>query len=96
MPGVTLLGDAAHLASPNGERANLAMVDGAEPALSIAAHSGDVEAALVAYEQAMFVRTAETHGADADDHTLQELIAEIHRAQAEPTPNNAEVRSTHT
>ncbi|MGD6747912.1 FAD-dependent oxidoreductase [Streptomyces sp. BH106] len=96
VPGVTLLGDAAHLAPPNGEGANLAMVDGAELAQALAAHPGDVEAALAAYEQAMFVRTAETHGADADDHTLQELIAELHRAQAEPTPNNAEVRSTHT
>ncbi|MFJ9123977.1 FAD-dependent oxidoreductase [Streptomyces sp. NPDC102340] len=82
VPGVTLLGDAAHLAPPNGEGANLAMVDGAELAQAVAAHPDDVEAALTAYEQAMFARTAETHGADADDHSLQELIAELHRAKA--------------
>ncbi|MFF3490196.1 FAD-dependent oxidoreductase [Streptomyces sp. NPDC002795] len=96
VPGVTLLGDAAHLAAPNGEGANLAMLDGADLARAVAAHPGDVEAALAAYEQTMFVRTAETQGADADDHTMQDLMAELHRARAESTPNNAEVRSTHT
>jgi 2-polyprenyl-6-methoxyphenol hydroxylase-like FAD-dependent oxidoreductase len=40
-----------------GEGANLAMLDGAEPGLALAAHPDDTEAAPTAYEARLFPRS---------------------------------------
>jgi hypothetical protein len=46
------------------------MLDGAELAQSIAAHVGDLEAALTAYEQALFPRSAQAAAEAADLHEI--------------------------
>ncbi|WP_369200534.1 FAD-dependent oxidoreductase [Streptomyces sp. PU-14G] len=75
IPGVTLLGDAAHLSPPDGEGANLAMQDGAELGKALAAHPDDIETALTAYERALFPRSATAATTVGHNPTPQEVIS---------------------
>ncbi|MET9825758.1 MULTISPECIES: FAD-dependent oxidoreductase [Streptomyces] len=56
VPGVTLLGDAAHLMPPLGAGANLAMLEAAELAESVAAGPEDLDESVRAFEQRMWAR----------------------------------------
>ncbi|MDG6106687.1 FAD-dependent monooxygenase [Dactylosporangium aurantiacum] len=74
-PGVTLIGDAAHLMAPVGEGANQAMLDAAELAARLAADPHDPDAAIRSYETAMFTRI----------HPIAEMSARIQAMMLSPT-----------
>ncbi|MFG2589490.1 FAD-dependent oxidoreductase [Streptomyces sp. NPDC048438] len=63
IPGVTLLGDAAHLMPPLGAGANLAMLEGAELGEAVAAAGpGDLDEAVRAFEEQMWTRAGRWAG----------------------------------
>ncbi|QCX74747.1 6-hydroxynicotinate 3-monooxygenase precursor [Streptomyces sp. YIM 121038] len=65
-PGLTLLGDAAHLMSPfSGTGANLAMLDGADLARALVGHA-TVDEAVAAYEKVLLPRSAEAAAGAAE------------------------------
>ncbi|MEV0650596.1 FAD-dependent monooxygenase [Phytomonospora sp. NPDC050363] len=73
--GVTLIGDAAHLMPPVGEGANQAMLDAAELAALLAAEPAGPDAAIRAYEEAMFARI----------HPIAEMSARVQAMMLSPT-----------
>lgn len=68
LPGMTLIGDAAHLVSPfTGQGANLAMFDAAELAKHAVAESHRVDHAVRGYESALFTRSMEAAARSAEN-----------------------------
>ncbi len=85
VPGVTIIGDAAHLMPPNGAGANLAMLNGLEIGILLAEQinegktAEEREAAIAAWETAMIAsaaKVAEATGQAMDNFTSQGLSEE--------------------
>jgi 2-polyprenyl-6-methoxyphenol hydroxylase-like FAD-dependent oxidoreductase len=92
-PGITLIGDAAHLMAPVGEGANQAMLDAAELAASLAADPADPDAAIRAYEEAMFARihpiaemSTRIQAMMLSDTAAEDLVRFFTPRSAEPAP----------
>ncbi|GIH03723.1 FAD-dependent oxidoreductase [Rhizocola hellebori] len=81
-PGITLIGDAAHLMPPVGEGANQAMLDAAELAAELAASPADPDSAIRKYEEAMFARI----------HPIAEMSARVQAMMLSPTAADDIVR----
>lgn len=58
VPGVMLIGDAAHLTPPDGDGANWALYDGAQLATAIVAAPTDIETAFNTFAEQMLPRSA--------------------------------------
>lgn len=78
-PGLTLLGDAAHLMPPLGVGANLALLDGTELATALAT-APSVDEAVRDYEAGMLPRSIETAKACASG--LHDLLSDDLRSMA--------------
>jgi 2-polyprenyl-6-methoxyphenol hydroxylase-like FAD-dependent oxidoreductase len=100
-PGITLLGDAAHLMSPfAGEGANQAMLDATELALVLTS-SSDFNTAIATYETTMFQRAsraAEESARNLDesfaDDAPRGMLAQMLRSTQDALPlDQMEVRS---
>ncbi|MBQ0900642.1 FAD-dependent monooxygenase [Micromonospora sp. U21] len=81
-PGITLIGDAAHLMPPVGEGANQAMLDAAELAAELAAGPADPDSAIQTYEEAMFTRI----------HPIAEMSARVQAMMLSATAADQVVR----
>ncbi|WHX17405.1 NAD(P)/FAD-dependent oxidoreductase [Streptomyces malaysiensis subsp. malaysiensis] len=84
VPGVTLIGDAAHLMAPfGGHGANLAMLDGAELAHAVSRATG-LDEAVAQYESGMFARSGEL--AVSSNEALVRFFATTDEPHLPPDP----------
>lgn len=94
-PGVTLLGDAAHVMSPfSGEGVNMAMLDALDLARALAA-SADWSEAVAGFEERMFARAASA--ADAANQAASvwpQHVLTMFADDAHATPSAASTRAT--